>query len=54
MGSSLTHKLASFILFLTEQTGFNISAHIAGKLKILETKLPKQIKEAEIAVTAKG
>ena len=45
---------ASFIRFLTRQDGSNISAGMGCKLKVLETKLTKQIKDIETSASAKG
>ena len=45
---------ASFICFLTKQTGYNVAAGVGGKLKTLETRLTKQIKDAEFAASVWG
>ena len=45
---------ASFIRFLTKQTGSNVAADVGGKLKALEVKMTKQIKEAETAAAVPG
>ena len=61
MESFMKHSLkfdqdisASFISFLTKQTGSNVSAGIRGKLKVLEIKLSKQIKDTEAGATVWG
>ena len=46
--------LASFIRFLTKQTGSNVASGVGGKLKVLEQKMSKQIKEAETAAAVHG
>jgi hypothetical protein len=45
---------ASFIRFLTKQTGSNVAAGVGGKLKALETKMRKEIKETETAALIPG
>ena len=45
---------ASFIRFLTKQTGSNVAAGVGGKLKALEIKMRKEIKEAETAALIPG
>ena len=45
---------ASFIRFLTKQTGSNVAAGVDGKLKALEIKMRKEIKEAETAALIPG
>ena len=46
--------LTLFIWFLTKHTGLNVLAGIGGKLKVIETKLSEQIKDAEAVATVWG